>query len=351
MRIRPAAPGDRPAVLAVQSEWWGGCDPTSVPQDLFFTYFASTSLIAEDNEGRMAGFLIGFPSGDVPSAAYIHFVGLRPDQRRRGLGTALYARFSEVMGARGVTIFRCVTGPDDAGSIAFHQALGFDIEYVDELVHLRKHVPFRRPELVDPRPIDSAWPEAVWPVPVGTVLAGEYVTLSITDLDSDAAELFAALDLDEVWAHLPERPASAAGMRDLLLDMNSHGQCLWTVRRGREVVGLTSFVDVSPADARLEIGFTAFNPSAWATAAVPECQQLLMAWAFEVAHMGRVQLKTDIRDIHSQVAIDTLGAHFEGALRRFQRREDGSVRDTMLFSVTAEDWPQVKARLRAVDRI
>ena len=60
----------------------------------------------------------------------------------------------------------------------------------------------------------------------------------------------------------------------------------------------------------------------------------------------RQQLKTDIRNQRSQRAIARLGARYEGVLRRYQRRADGSVRDTVLYSVTAEEWPTVKAGLR-----
>ena len=112
------------------------------------------------------------------------------------------------------------------------------------------------------------------------------------------------------------------------------------------VVGTTSFLEVSPVDARLEIGFTLYAPSVWGTEVNPECKLLLMTWAFEEAGMGRVQLKTDIRNARSQAAIAKLGAQYEGILRRYQRRQDGSVRDTVLYSVTAEEWPAVKAGLR-----
>lgn len=78
----------------------------------------------------------------------------------------------------------------------------------------------------------------------------------------------------------------------------------------------------------------------------PECKLLLMQWAFEVSGMGRVQLKTDIRNARSQQAIARLGAQYEGVLRRYQRRQDGSVRDTVLFSVLADEWPAVKLGLQ-----
>lgn len=69
-----------------------------------------------------------------------------------------------------------------------------------------------------------------------------------------------------------------------------------------------------------------------------------MGWAFDLG-FGRVQLKTDIRNHRSQRAIAGIGATYEGVLRRYQRRDDGTVRDTVLFSVTAEEWPGVRTLL------
>lgn len=117
------------------------------------------------------------------------------------------------------------------------------------------------------------------------------------------------------------------------------------MRQAGRAVGTTSYLDVSLADARLEIGFTAYSPSVWGTEVNPECKLLLMGWAFDHG-FGRVQLKTDIRNVRSQRAILGLGATFEGSLRRYQRRADGTVRDTAMFSVTAEEWPGVRERLR-----
>ncbi|MEK9737714.1 MAG: GNAT family protein, partial [Candidatus Nanopelagicales bacterium] len=76
----------------------------------------------------------------------------------------------------------------------------------------------------------------------------------------------------------------------------------------------------------------------------PECKLLLMGWAFD-HDFGRVQFKTDIRNLRSQRAIIKLGATYEGVLRRYQRRADGTMRDSVFFSVIAEDWPSVRERL------
>jgi len=199
------------------------------------------------------------------------------------------------------------------------------------------------PPLEDPRPDDSPWPLAVWPVPESTSLVCGDIELSLTTLD-DAADLFHALDSDDVWAHVRGRPASAEEMAASIESARAAGRWPWTVRRSGEVVGTTSYLEIAPVDARLEIGFTLYSRAVWGTAVNPACKLLLMEWAFDHGY-GRVQLKTDIRNVRSQQAIARLGASYEGVLRRYQRRQDGSIRDTVLFSVTAEDWRRVRAGL------
>ncbi len=88
-------------------------------------------------------------------------------------------------------------------------------------------------------------------------------------------------------------------------------------------------------------------PDVWGGAVNPATKLLVLGLAFEQLGAGRVQLKTDVRNTRSQQAIARLGAGYEGVLRRYQRRSDGTVRDTVVFSVTAEDWPTVRRRLRA----
>lgn len=122
---------------------------------------------------------------------------------------------------------------------------------------------------------------------------------------------------------------------------------MWVVERRGVIVGTTSFLDVSVNDARLEIGSTMYSPSEWGSDLNPTCKYLLMSYAFVELGMGRVQLKTDIRNVRSRNAIERLGARFEGVLRRYQRRADGTVRDTVMYSVIAEDWPAVRDRLMA----
>jgi RimJ/RimL family protein N-acetyltransferase len=110
---------------------------------------------------------------------------------------------------------------------------------------------------------------------------------------------------------------------------------------------MTSYLDVAVADARLEVGGTAYTPPVWASKVNPDAKLQLLSHAFDVLGAGRVQLKTDVRNARSQQAIARLGARYEGTLRRAMRRSDGTVRDTVLFSILAEEWPGVHDGLLA----
>lgn len=206
----------------------------------------------------------------------------------------------------------------------------------------------------DARPQDGPWPQLVWPVEPAIRLTGRVVELTVLDPVRDAGELFSALDHDEVWRHLTSRPRDADEYVELLGRTRALGRLPWLVRLRQVVAGLpagtvvgtSSYLDVSVDDARVEIGSTAYTPAVWGSAVNPETKLLLLEHAIEVLHAGRVQLKTDVRNVRSQQALARLGATCEGTLRRYQRRADGSVRDTVMFSVTAEEWPAVRSRLR-----
>jgi ribosomal protein S18 acetylase RimI-like enzyme len=127
VEIRHAEPSDHARVAAVIDDWWGGRRMRDMLPRLFFTHFRDTSFVAEE-QGELAGFLCGFLSQTYPEQAYIHFVGLSPEHRGAGLARELYERFFAAARAAGRTSVHCVTSPQNAGSIAFHRRLGFDIE-------------------------------------------------------------------------------------------------------------------------------------------------------------------------------------------------------------------------------
>jgi N-acetyltransferase len=116
---------------------------------------------------------------------------------------------------------------------------------------------------------------------------------------------------------------------------------------GGEPVGATAFLEIRPPHRGLEIGRTWIARPWQGTRVNPESKYLLLRHAFEALQALRVQFKTDANNLHSQRAIEKLGARREGVLRRYQVRADGTARDTVMYSVTAEEWPAVKAGLEA----
>ena len=127
--VRHAEPTDYGRVIDVIDAWWGGRQMAAMLPKLFFVHFRDTSFVAED-DGGLAGFLCGFRSQTFPDEAYIHFVGVDPEHRGSGLGRLLYERFFEAVAPR--TVVRAVTSPVNEQSVNFHQAIGFEIDRVDE---------------------------------------------------------------------------------------------------------------------------------------------------------------------------------------------------------------------------
>ncbi|RXZ48414.1 GNAT family N-acetyltransferase [Agromyces binzhouensis] len=129
LTFRRAGVGDHARVVSVIGPWWERQDADRLAlllPRLFFQHFADTSTVVDDEHGELAGFLIGFRSASRPEVAYIHFVGVRPDQRRTGLARTLYERFFEAMRASGCQRVEAITGPPNVRSQDFHRAMGFD---------------------------------------------------------------------------------------------------------------------------------------------------------------------------------------------------------------------------------
>lgn len=112
------------------------------------------------------------------------------------------------------------------------------------------------------------------------------------------------------------------------------------------LVGASTLGDFSESREHAHIGWTAYNPRVWATAVNPEAKLLLLSLAFDHG-FGRVKIQADARNTRSRAAILRLGATFEGIVRRDSRRPDGSWRDTAVYSVIVDEWPQVRAGLQA----
>ena len=118
-------------------------------------------------------------------------------------------------------------------------------------------------------------------------------------------------------------------------------------RASGRVVGSTRFGNYVAAHRRVEIGWTFVAPPWQRTAVNTEAKLLMMAHAFDTLGLTRVEWKTDALNARSRAAILRLGATEEGTLRSHMVVRDGRLRDTVYFSVTADEWPAVRDRLTA----
>jgi ribosomal protein S18 acetylase RimI-like enzyme len=122
VRFRQLREADHGPVVAVVDGWWGGRRVADKLPRLFFRYFAGTSFAVEE-DGEIVAFLVRRPADE----AYVHFVGVRPDRRSRGLGRQLYEIFFDQARRRGCRSVRTITSPVDTGSVGFHTSMGFEV--------------------------------------------------------------------------------------------------------------------------------------------------------------------------------------------------------------------------------
>jgi RimJ/RimL family protein N-acetyltransferase len=181
------------------------------------------------------------------------------------------------------------------------------------------------------------------------VLEGRVARLE--PLEARHAEGLAAAATPELFTyHFPPRQFSPAGFAEMIQYLNDHGgyrPFAIIAREVNRVAGMTSYLDIRPSDRGVEVGFTWLGKDYQGTLVNPECKYLLFRHAFDNEQAVRVQLKTDLRNLQSQRAIEKLGAVREGVLRKHMIRPDGYIRDSVMYSVTADEWPAVRRRLEA----
>ncbi|MEU4657954.1 GNAT family protein [Streptomyces sp. NPDC023723] len=179
-------------------------------------------------------------------------------------------------------------------------------------------------------------------------------TVRLVSLSTDHADaLFPSASDPEVWRWMPRpRPGTVAETRTMLDRMTADParRCFAVQRRGDDaVIGSTSLYDIDLAEARTEVGATWFDRSCWGGPYNAESKLLLFAHAFEELGLVRLALRTDNLNERSQRALARLGLVYEGTLRSHMRRQDGTRRDSLYYSLLASEWPAVRETLR--DRI
>ncbi len=179
------------------------------------------------------------------------------------------------------------------------------------------------------------------------LLTGRFIALEPLEERHHTDLLKAAAD-PETWTYIPVDPKDGFTKRlPWMVKENAEGRFLtFVVRRLNDnaVVGSTTYLNIAPADAKVEIGFTWYAADARGGPVNPEAKCLLLKNAFE-ARYNRVEFKTDAKNARSRAALLKLGAREEGILRGHMWMPQGYFRDSVYFSILAAEWPMVRAAL------
>ena len=152
----------------------------------------------------------------------------------------------------------------------------------------------------------------------------------------------------ELWFTSVPDPAQAAGYVAAALEGQRQGHMLpWAVRdlASGTIIGSTRYHDIVTEIERVEIGYTWYSASRQRSHVNAACKLLLLSHAFDALGCQVVGLRTDNFNFPSQRAIEALGAKKDGVLRHHFRRRDGSVRDSVMYSILADEWPAVRRNL------
>jgi len=186
-----------------------------------------------------------------------------------------------------------------------------------------------------------------WPEPVS--LSGPHARLLPLAREHQAGLSAAALD-GELWKLWYTAVPSAEGMAaeiERRLALQAAGSMLpfTAFDASGRVVGMTTYMNVDAVHRRVEIGSTWTAASAQRSALNTQCKRLLLGHAFDHLQCIAVEFRTHRFNQQSRRAIERLGAQFDGMLRNHQRASNGTLRDTAVYSITAAEWPTVRAHL------
>lgn len=188
--------------------------------------------------------------------------------------------------------------------------------------------------------------------PEPVTLFGRHVRLEPMHAEHEAALCEAAAD-GQLWklrvTSVPEPEQTAIYIANALMGQHDGSMLPFVVRElsSDEIVGTTRYHDIVPGIDRVEIGYTWYARRVQRSPVNTECKLLLMTHAFEELGVQLLGWRTGAENHASQAAIERLGARKDGVLRHHMRRRDGAVRDTVMYSMTAAEWPAAKRKLQA----
>jgi len=182
-------------------------------------------------------------------------------------------------------------------------------------------------------------------------LKGSYATLEPLSPDHHDALIAAVSDgkLWRLWYTAIPKPENMRAEIERRMELQEQGKMLpFAIRRHDTgaLCGMTTYMNVDAMHRRVEIGSTWTAASAQRTGINTECKLMLLSHAFDNLHCIAVEFRTNWMNQQSRNAILRLGAKQDGVLRNHQRMPDGSLRDTVVFSIIESEWPTVKRHLQ-----
>ena len=184
-------------------------------------------------------------------------------------------------------------------------------------------------------------------------LRGKYVYLEF--LSSGHREILRSLAKNEaIWEFNKMLPADDGYdaaydnyFNDALDKYRLGGQQTFVIKRIAEdsIIGMTRLYEMNPKEKTVLIGYTWYIPEAWGKVYNKECKLLLLQYIFEEMKFNRAELRVAHQNLRSQKAVEKIGAIKEGVLRKHGYRNDGSIRDTVVYSIIDDEWPRTKEKL------
>jgi len=165
----------------------------------------------------------------------------------------------------------------------------------------------------------------------------------------DLAAVVAKGELHKLWYTMIPEPDGISDEIQRRLALREQGNMLpFTIidKSSEKPVGMTTYMNIDAITPRLEIGSTWICPSVQKTPINTECKYLLLQHAFEELHCIAVEFRTHFVNHQSRRAIERLGAKFDGVIRSHKIMQNGTVRDTAIYSILRSEWPTVQANLQ-----
>ena len=184
------------------------------------------------------------------------------------------------------------------------------------------------------------------------VLEGTHVRLESMTLDHLPGLVACGLDR-RIWTWMPYEIEDGAGMRSLVeaaiagRTASTEFPFVTIARATGQVVGSSRYLAIALAQRRLEIGWTWIAPGAQRSAVNTEAKLLMLSYAFGALGCHRVEFKTDARNAASRAALLGIGATFEGVFRKHMLVRGGERRDSAWYSITDDEWPDIRVHLEA----